>query len=535
MKWYFFIGCFLLLGTLTLSSFSLLQRSNSNHDLVFYTQGKHDALWHLALMSAVERSVPPQNPLLDDQRLVGYHYFNDLFWVVIHDVTGISLVTLYLHIAPVVLSFFFCATTLWLFLKVFSDKVLAVLGASITIFGSGFAYISTIFFPASLGGQSVFWLDQPVHLGINQQLLFSLSIINIIFLIIFILHGKFWKTVGVLAGGVLAIKVYAGLLMLGVLSTVGSFEFVKTRKWSVLKMFGVAALVTIPLVVLIGSGQGFPFIWEPGWFFKTMFESGDRLNMPRWEMMRVDAMMHHSWHRLIFLWSSAIVIFFVGNFGVKILGFLGSVVVIRKAKKEEKIFWEMLLCLVLIAFAMPTLFLQKGVVWNTIQFLPYAFVPLGIFLTQLVDIAVHEWKWKVGILFCLLLISLPTTVQTIIIDLSPNSYTVVSKKLIAQIQSLSEYPDKKILLHSNLQNDSLISAFSDRGVYFTDQSVMSLMGNTYPDRKKYLDEVETGQQSCRPDEIFITVVHGSELHIEQCPRNFYTVGRGEGEGKSRKY
>lgn len=516
MKWNVIFILFILFGTLTLSHFSFLQQTDPNRDLVFHTENKHDALWHLALMGAIERSVPPQNPILSGQKLEGYHYFNDLFWVAVHKLTGISLLTLYLKIAPIFLAFLFTATTLWLFLKVFLNKVLATLGASISVFGSGFAYLAPVFFPASKGLQSAFWLDQPVHLGINQQLLLSLSIMNVVLWFIFANYKKWWKWIGVLAGGVIAIKVYAGLVLLGTLGVVSCFHLAKRKKVTFLKIFCLAVVVAVPFVLLIGNGNGFPFWWQPGWFFKGMYESGDRLNFPEWEMLRQEAALHQSWPRLTILWSLATVFFFVGNFGMKLIGFFFVPFVMMKAKANEKSFWLFSFIIILIAFAVPTFFLQKGVVWNTIQFLPYAYIPLGLFLAKGIDVAFKKQFLKVIVLIFLLAVSLPTTIQTLLLDSQPTSYSVVPITVVQHIESIkNDHPEKVILVGETLQFDSLIPAFSGSDVYYAEPEVLSLMGSRHEERKTYVERVEQGIEECKPDEIIVSL-EGGELQIDEC-------------------
>lgn len=519
MSFRLFAVLFVLSGTIVLSFFSFFQQSQVNSDLVFLSENRHDALWHLALMSSVTRSISPENPLVSGEQLVGYHYFNDVLWVLIHFLTGISLVMIYLKVAPVILAFLFSATTLWLFLSLFKKKIDAFLGAAITVFGSGFAYLVPLFFSESKATQSVFWLDQPVHLVINQQLLLSLSIVNLVLYLLYTHRQKQWKTIGLLVGGVLAIKVYASLVLLGTVSAVGSWEAIKFRSFGLWKIFGLGLVVGGFFVWLIGSSQGFPFWWQPGWFFKTMFESGDRLNFVQWEMFRQEAALHHSLPRLVVLWSIAFVLFFIGNFGVKLLGFFFIPFVLRRVKKEQQVFWLCLVVMMLISFAMPTLFLQKGLVWNTIQFLPYAYVPLGLLLTKGVEVFGGKKHWSTVVLVMLLLLSLPTTIQSLILDSKPSSYSSISADLVQQIQALStQHPEKTILVDSTLQHESIIPAFAGKSVYYAEPEVLSIMGNMYEERKAYVERVSLWQQACKPEEIFVTLVHESGLKIEDCPR-----------------
>lgn len=506
---------FILISTIVLSSFSFLQTSDPTTGLTFHFENHHDALWHLALMNAVNRSLPPQNPLLEGERLVGYHYVNDLFWVGVSKLTGISFLTMYLKISPVILAGFFSLTTLVLFQKICKEDILVFIGAGIALLGSGFAYVVPFLSQSSRFSQSVFWLDQPIHLGINQQLLLSLSIVNIVLLLIVKSYKKNWLLIGLLSGGVMAIKVYASLALMVVFLIVAIWQFVQHKQVDFLKIAFTTVIFALPFVLLIGNTQGFPFLFEPGWFFKTMFESGERLNLPRWEMMRLDAMVNHSWHRVIILWSSAFVIFFLGNFGLKILGIFALPYILRHEKTTD-VFWWLLTILVVFCCAMPTLFLQKGVVWNTIQFLPYCFIPLVMLLVKGIDVSMTSQKKKIAVLIMIIVLSLPATVMTLFADFQKTSFISVSSVLATDIQKLNEIKGKTILLDAELQKTSLIPALSNQTVYVADQSVLSILGMPHEERRQYSLDVELGKQVCSSDQVFVTLKN--RITVESCPR-----------------
>lgn len=504
------------ISSAVLSSFTFGQRSNIRTGLTFHTINNHDGIWHLALMESLTHGIPPENPLIRGEKMVGYHYLNDALFVLIHFLTGISLPTLYLRVMPVVLAALFATTTLLLFLQLFPRKVTAYLGATITVLGANFAYLVPLFSPSSKADQSAFWLDQTIHLGVNQQLLLSLSIGNIILLLFLWNAKKYWWLIGFLVAGLVAIKIYGAMLFLPALVIIGTLRYLHKKEWQLLGAVGIAVVIAVPLLQIIGNKNGFPFFWEPGWFFRTMFESGDRLNFPRWEMMRLAAAQRGDIFRQILLWMIAIVVFFVGNFGIKILGIFALPKMLKKKFDDTKYFWVLLALIILESFIAVFFFLQKGVAWNTIQFLNYAQVPLGILFTQFV-VSLRRLKFPEIILAIALLLMLPSTIQTFVSDLRPESYIFHPPSETLALNSLrTSYLDKELLVGSSLNTNSIVPALSGRPVYWADDGVLIVTNNLHQERKTYVEDVETGHVSCQPNQILLEGEKGI-IQIFPCP------------------
>ena len=122
-------------------------------------------------------------------------------------------------------------------------------------------------------------------------------------------------------------------------------------------------------------------------------------------------------------------------------------------------------------------------------------------------------------LVIVLLMSLPTTIQTILSDLKSTSYTTVSPSLVKEIRTLSEIPpEKTLLLSSALQQNSLIPAIANRGVYFADPSVLSILGHAQSERQSYVQSVELGERPCKSNEVFVSFANIGHLQVEECPR-----------------
>ncbi len=508
------LGCFFLVCTCVLSSFTFWQRGDLHTGLTIHSASAHDAFWHLALMEALQKHIPPDNPLLSGVKLHGYHYVNDILWVIVHLLTGISLTVLYLQIAPVVLALLFVLSTYLLFKHIFPKQTEVLIATSFLILSSGFAYVVPFIFHRSLGDQSVFWLDQSVRYGMNQQFLSSLSVINIFFLILLRHFKKQWWGAGILLGLLAGIKIYAFLLLFPPLGILAVYFYFKEKNWRWSGMCLIGGIVATLMIAVVGTSNGFPFFWQPGWFFKTMFESGERLNFPRWELMDQHYLRDHSWLKLIPLWGAAIVLFFVGNFGVKILG-LGFFFVSKKIHFYKKELFFLLGCILLESFLVPSLFLQTGVVWNTIQFLQYAQLPLTCFLVW--TIATRFPKKKNVLYAMMLLISLPTTVQTVVKDVDKKWYYSYPPAITEKIGKLRKLPENQMIIAGSLLNVySIVPALSGHPVFWADSTILSILGEDHPERAAYISALERGLTNCPVGEIFLTEVK-SQVVVLSCP------------------
>lgn len=507
-----------ILGAVALSSFTWRQQADLTRDVVIHRLNAHDALWHIALIESLSQGVPPANPLLAGEPLQGYHYFNDVVWMVVHQLTAIPVALLYLQVAPVVLAGLFSFTTVQLFRAVFARKGLAYGGAALSIFGANLVYAAPIFFPAAIPNQYVFWLDQPVHLGINQQLLLSLSVLNLILWLWWQNQAKYWQLIGGLLGILVSIKIYAALLLFPAVSLVGVVEWWREKKHLAILVVLLGAAIAGPLLVLTGNQNGFPFIWEPGWFFKTMFESSDHLNYPRWEIIRQGAVQQGAWLKLAVLWLFAVVVFLVGNFGVKIVGVVTVPLLLRRWRRLDHLTWWLLVSLVVIgSLLVPSLVLQKGVAWNTIQFLPYAYVPLVLLLVKGMEFLVKSSRWQASLLITALIVSVPTTLQTMAANLQPEMYTTIPASITQPLLELRQRRPTQIYVGSSLSRYSLVPAVSGQAVYRADPTMLTILALDQPERVAKMSDLEMGFDNCQAGAVFVQLKNERELQVLECP------------------
>jgi hypothetical protein len=92
----------------------------------------------------------------------------------------------------------------------------------------------------------------------------------------------------------------------------------------------------------------------------------------------------HIGPRLLLVWLLSFSIFIIGNYAFRLLGFIFAI-------KKTNYIYSTLLLLIIILTIIPTIFIQKGTSWNTIQFLYYALFLSNILLTGFLE-SIKKYK-----------------------------------------------------------------------------------------------------------------------------------------------
>jgi len=251
-------------------------------------------------------------------------------------------------------------------------------------------------------GESAFWANQSVSIFLNPP--FALSIV---FLLLFLLllenkrnnKIKFFLPL-IVVGGILAqTKIYAFILL------VGSLFFTGNILLSIL--IGLAGLlITLPFT----KSAGFPFVFEPLWFPRTLFASSDRVSWPKLSQAWQTYENSGSFPKLILVNVLALTVFVFGNLSVRILGLVDGL------KKNKMASQKVAMAISIFGLLIPLIFVQNINPWNSIQFLYYSLFFLGLFTGGFVGSLNSLIKNKIicSLVFCLVIfISLPTTIGTL--------------------------------------------------------------------------------------------------------------------------
>lgn len=374
------------------------------YGLGFWGPNGHDGIWHLALISELQRNFPPQNPVFAGAPLQNYHYFFDLLLARSASLFGMDNQDLLFRFFPLLISLLAGLLMFKVVKKIAGSGKAGFWAAFLLYFGGSFGWIVTFLRDRSLGGESMFWAMQGISTLLNPP--FAISIIFLLAgLYIFIDYqhiGKVdWKRtllIGLLWGTLIEFKAYGGVVLLGGLGILTLERLVFGKDARLIPLFllnlGISLAVFLPNNLISNS----LFVFRPFWFTETMISFRDRLFWPRLGLTLQSGV----------LWKAvpatmiSVAIFIGGNLGTRLFGLFG----LRKLTPVSRL----LLYMLAISLILPLLFIQKGTNWNTIQFFYYGLLVADILAA--VNLAQLSRKWgktSAAVIILFILLTLPTS------------------------------------------------------------------------------------------------------------------------------
>lgn len=477
----------LLLGTVSWSLTMVKSGIVYPFGMGFWGANGHDGIWHLALINNLSKGIFDM-PVFAGYSLQNYHIGFDLLVAFLKIETSISVVNLYFQILPPLFALTIGLLTYWFTKFLTSSKRSALLATFFTFFGGSFAWV--------LGrGESAFWSQQAITTLINPP--FALSLIFILLGLILLLKYQNTKKIlflilGSLCFGILIeIKVYAGILILGGLLVSSIWRVFKEKKRDSLIVF-ICSLV-ISLIIFLPSLKGSLklLIWRPFWFLETMMGAPDRLNWIRFYSAMTTYKSVGIWFKGILAYSVAFIIFIVGNFATRILAFKN--INLKKLTSLDLFIWSIIGA----GITIPTLFLQKGTSWNTIQFFYYSLFFSGI----LVGIVLGKLNKLLIVLFVVL--TIPTTILTLKdVYIPGRPPAMISREELSALKFLKNQPDGVVLTYpfdsikareaeNNpprplylYESTAYVSAFSGKTTFLEDEVNLDITGYDWRKRRE---------------------------------------------------
>ncbi len=359
----------------------------------FWGPNGHDAIFHLSFIEKFAGApLSFSHPQIAGEKISNYHFLFDFFSGLIVKLFGLSAMDFYFRIFPVLagLTIIFLLDKLlksWHYSR--PERVLSFL---LVFLAGSFGFIPKLLTGQDyFAGESAFWSNQSVSIFLNPP--FALSIIVLLLFLVVIarsggdvaiqskssLRGagdlpagrQAWQShsiVAIILGALLSqTKIYAFILLLGAL--------LLSRKY---KLFiGVLVLGTLISLPFTTIGGPSPFIFSPLWFPRSLFASFDRFYWPQlvsaWQAYEASG----NFIKLSLVNLFALIIFLLGNLGIRILGLINVVNTKSENSSETLVRW-----IILFGLLLPLLFIQNINPWNTIQFMYYALFFLGLFTAK---------------------------------------------------------------------------------------------------------------------------------------------------------
>lgn len=422
--------------------------------LYFWSSQGHDGLWHVALMEEIKKGFPPQNPIFSGEALVNYHYLIDVaMGEFLRIFPFFSSLDLYFRFFPVMLSIMIGMSVFTFVNRWQEKKGIAFLAMFFTYFVGSFGYVANFIKGQSiLGGETVFWAAQGNTILGNPPHAASYALVPA-FLLAFLLftksRDKYWFITSFLLAAVLAgFKVSGGLVILAGLGFATLVDLIFNRKLSILALTGVLGLSNFLTFKTMTAEAGSFLMFLPWWFIRTMVVAGNRLDWIDLENQRQHYLEKGTWHaylRVAQVESIAFAIFLFGNLGMRFVGFFELARKFLKGGKEiiRNPFEVALFIIMVTGFIMPILFVQKGIIYNNIQFMQYFLLIFGFYGAITVYRLLTFFKSKavrVVIMAVLVIFSVPTVIGNLAEFYGPGT-TPLSKVTNAQLEALKYLKD----------------------------------------------------------------------------------------------
>ncbi|HKC04952.1 MAG TPA: hypothetical protein VKC54_03710 [Patescibacteria group bacterium] len=491
----------IVIGTLAWSWTMVKSGWLYSYGLGFWGANGHDGVWHIALIESLAKGTF-RMPVFSGADLQNYHIGFDLMVALIYKITHVPVVNLYFQIIPPILAIFVGVLTYNFVFEWTKSKNASLWSTFFVYFGSGFGFL--------IGkGESAFWSQQAISSLINPP--FALSLIFILLGLISL--QKFTKTentkyliMSTLCFGLLIeVKIYAGLLVLGGLFVASIYDQIKNNKSGVTKTFLLSFGVSLVLFLLFEKGSGSLLVWQPFWFLETMMGLTDRLGWLRFFSAMNTYKSGHIWLKAIPAYFIALVIFYIGNLGTRMIK---EFLVWKWLKNIKLIEWTevFMSSIIVVGVIVPMLFLQKGTPWNTIQFFYYSLffsaILAGIGSSQILEnsktLAIRYFK--AGLIIFLTIPTTLFTLKEVYIPMRPPA--MVSKEELSALKFLSAQPEGIVLTYPFdptaakiaevnpprplylYVSTAYVSAFSKQQTFLEDEVNLDITGYNWQQRRQ---------------------------------------------------
>lgn len=342
-----------------------------NFGVGYFGPTGHDGIWHQALIYQLVSKVPPENPAFSGQLLSNYHYFYDLLIAVSYRISAIPILDLLYRFFPLLFSVLL-GTGTYLLIKKYTSSKLAILASLFFIYFAGsFGWVVSLLKHQPLGGESAFWMNQPISMNLNPPFATSLVLIIAVILLLSeiknIKHWLVWVALVIIVGSLIEFKVYAGVIVLFALGMVAVYQLMFQKNFKYLLVLIGAGAVSAIVFLPQNSGSGGLLEYSPFWFIHSMVDFSDRVGWLKLSQAREAYFLRGEWLKFGLSETIGLSMFIIGNLGMRFV----SVALLFKFIKRglwklpeiSFIFWVGFASLII-----PIFFIQKGNNWNTIQF-----------------------------------------------------------------------------------------------------------------------------------------------------------------------
>lgn len=378
----------------------------------FWGVHEHDGIWHLAVAEAAFKSFPPQNPVFSGVSLVGYNSLLDFVLYILNTV-GISPIFSYFKMLPIIWFIGFTYFSLRLSRKWSKNSTFTFIFLFLNYFGASFSFLIPLIKEGIMTGSSSILSMQAILSLTNLQLAYSyiflLWIINLLFekkitnkIVFFICIFLFIQW---------GLKFYSGVISSVIVGIFFLIRIVRLKKWRDFISTGLFALSSIASIFInynpLGgkASVGSVLIFKPLELIWPLIEDRGLFYSEYWANAKYIYLASSNISvRFVIFCVSLVTLFIILNFGIRLLGFI--CLFHSQFKREDEDIHKALGVAVLIGISLPIFFIQKGMWWNTIQFLFPVYLILNIYTADYIGGLKNNILKNVVVIFTIV-VSLP--------------------------------------------------------------------------------------------------------------------------------
>jgi len=346
---------------------------------------------------------------------------------------------LYYKAVPLLVAFLFGASLYVLSTLVTKRYWFGLLTVFLGYFAGSIAYVAPIFLGKFFDWRgNTFFADQPFDQLTNPYsvLGFAFFLFCVYWLYQFLKHKdkRAWLGLTLVGGSLFGFKSFGGVILVTTLSITIAVLVLKQRSWRVIIAFLPFLLLALMVIKLIAGGSANQLFFNPGWLLTEMMASDDKLGLTKYREIQLYYQSIHNWLGLAKIKLIELVIYTVGNLGVRLAGLVYMFYLLIRAlyKKDQHMLVYLFLFVSFgLAFGIPLLFNLGGNAYNIIQFTPYALLILVFPLVQLLENWYEVLFKKQQKLVAVFLVMFIVTLAI------PVNIKNISQKLVAQPEVVS--------------------------------------------------------------------------------------------------
>lgn len=356
-----------LTGTIVMTFITFYSGSAVDKGIVFYGNNARDGLYHLGLVTNLINFFPPTHPELSNVPLRGYHFFYDFLLAQFNRLYRFNTIDLTFRFFSFFIAFLYgtCALALGIALRMkkFSLRIFLFL----IYFAGGVELILAHLW----GAGRVFDTGlNPLLVNIlNPSLPLSISILFVVFILLFKSNNKSLFLPALLIGILPEIKIYTAIVLYMALLFVSLVELFKNKQYFYLKILLVSSVISAIVFLPFNLGEG-GLVFAPLTLYShfiSTFSTGwqIRINNPQEPFIKKTI-----------LFIIAILFYYLPTLGLRLAVLMG----VKQALSKKFYSSPNLFLLIITAFGFlaVTLFLQSEDIFNIIQFLWISYILLLI-------------------------------------------------------------------------------------------------------------------------------------------------------------